>query len=37
MLRKRKNDGVLESTSRLRLKRGNNGTALVKLEEMSKL
>ena len=37
MVRKRKNDRVLESTSRIRPKRGNNGTGLVKMEEVSEL
>ena len=37
MLRKRQNDRVPESTSGVRPKRGNNGTALVKMEEVSEL
>ena len=34
---RRKNDRMLESTSRLKPTRGNNETALVKLEKMPKL
>lgn len=35
-MRKRENDRVMETTSRLRPKRGNNGSALVRWEEASK-